>query len=91
MSLSLDDGTWLHLKALSVLGSMGQNPRVIGYIRTALCPAATQDGVPQPLPDEAWTPSCGVPQGNTMKIERDMNGPLPLYDFNMKYKSYLLS
>lgn len=33
MSLSLDDGTWLHLKAASVLDSVGQNPRVIYDVR----------------------------------------------------------
>lgn len=33
MSLSLDDGTWLYLKAVSVLDSVGQNPRVIHFKR----------------------------------------------------------
>lgn len=33
MSLSLDDGTWLHLKAASVLDSVGQNPKVIDDVR----------------------------------------------------------
>lgn len=35
ISLSLDDGIWLHLKAVSVLvlQSVGQDPRAIYYIR----------------------------------------------------------
>lgn len=47
MSLSLDDGIWLHLKAVSVLGSLGQNPRVIYYIRWRYVQsAAAEDSVP---------------------------------------------
>lgn len=40
MSLSLDDGTWLHLKAASVLDFVGQNPRVIYDVRWrgSVCP-----------------------------------------------------
>lgn len=49
ISLSLDDGNWLHLKAISLLDmhSVGPDPRTIYYIRLRHVQSADrEDSVP---------------------------------------------
>ncbi|CAF95272.1 unnamed protein product [Tetraodon nigroviridis] len=71
MSLSLDDGTWLYLKAVSVLDSVGQNPRVIHFKRWWLTCDAKAQGLNRVTPSSHCVLNTPVKPGGDIAQSGD--------------------